>query len=91
MLVAAHPIAMQQTARLRQLAVSESGFVFDPISGHTFTLNATGLRILELLKQGMAGDQIAARLGDEFELDGDDPRRDVEEFLVRLHEHGWVG
>ena len=31
---------------LRRLAISESGFVFDPFSGHHFTVNETGREIL---------------------------------------------
>ncbi len=33
---------MRSSQRLRDLAVSESGFVFDPYSGQTYSLNATG-------------------------------------------------
>lgn len=28
--------------RLRGLALAETGFLFDPITGHTYTLNRTG-------------------------------------------------
>jgi PqqD family protein of HPr-rel-A system len=80
------------TTRLRQLAVNDSGFVFDPLTGHTFTVNASGQRVLALLKEGHDSDSIAGRLGDEFELEGgDDLRRDVDDFLARLREHGLVG
>ncbi len=42
---------------LKQLAVSENGFVFDPYTGHTFTLNATGIAVLAewLLADLLAG------------------------------------
>ena len=30
---------------LRNLAVSESGFVFNPSSGHSFSVNETGLKL----------------------------------------------
>jgi hypothetical protein len=44
--------------KLAVLAVSESGFIFDPVTGHSYTANATGLRILELLKTGKEPDEI---------------------------------
>ena len=77
------------TTRLRQLAVSDTGFVFDPISGHSFTVNPTAGRVLSLLKDGDDVDAIAARLAEEFELEGgEDLSRDVEDFLSRLRENG---
>lgn len=78
--------------RLRQLAISDAGFVFDPVSGHSFTLNATGARILHYLKQGLPPSDIAPRLNEEFDVDEtDDPVRDVEDFLLRLREHHLLG
>jgi PqqD family protein of HPr-rel-A system len=78
-------------ARLRQLAINDSGFVFDPLSGHTFTLNDTALAVVRALKQGEDLDRIVAELGDGFELeDVEDIARDVEDFVGRLIEHGLV-
>ncbi len=36
----------------KNIAVSESGFVFDPSTGESFSLNQIGLELVELLKQG---------------------------------------
>jgi PqqD family protein of HPr-rel-A system len=78
-------------SRLRQLALSDSGFVFDPVTGHTFTVNAAGLVVLGGLKEGLTADAIVTRLRDELELDGtEDVGRDVDDFLARLREHGLV-
>jgi PqqD family protein of HPr-rel-A system len=80
-----------QVMRLRQLAVSDSGFVFDPLTGHTFTVNATGLAILAGLKAGRELDAIAAELAEAFEPEGgEDYQRDVDDFVLRLREHGLV-
>jgi hypothetical protein len=35
----------------KNIAVSESGFVFDPNTGDSFSLNKIGLEIVESLKQ----------------------------------------
>ena len=34
----------------RNIAVSESGFLFDPTSGESYSLNEQGLEILNLMK-----------------------------------------
>ena len=76
---------------LQQLAINDSGFVFDPLTGYTFTVNATGLAVLTGLKRGDPPAQIVAELQDGFELEGsEDIERDVDDFLTRLREHGLV-
>jgi PqqD family protein of HPr-rel-A system len=78
-----------QAARLRELALSDSGFVFDPMTGHTFTVNPSGLLILRWLKDEVALEEVARRLANEFELEpGEDPARDVQDFLAQLRECG---
>ncbi|MBF0139381.1 MAG: PqqD family protein [Magnetococcales bacterium] len=48
--------------RLEHLAVSRTGLVFDPVSGLSFTVNTTGLTILELLQSGVSTEEVAHRL-----------------------------
>lgn len=75
--------------RLRELAVSDTGFVFDPYSGFTFSVNPTGRFILEQLKGGLEVGAVVQRLREGFELQpSDDPARDVREFILMLREHG---
>lgn len=71
---------------VRRLAVSESGFVFDPVSGHSFTVNETGLAILRLLQQDTRIDDVRAELGARFDVDGELLERDLVEFLGSLRE-----
>lgn len=79
-------------SRLRQLAISDSGFVFDPTTGHTFTVNATGALVIAALKDGHGPDEVVRRLREAFELDGsEDLSREVDDFMARLAEHGLVG
>ena len=79
-------------SRLKQLAINESGFVFDPVTGHTFTLNDTGLAVLQRLKDGLHPDVLPDEIAEQFELDGsEDVSRDVDDFVNRLREHGLLG
>jgi PqqD family protein of HPr-rel-A system len=75
-------------ARLKELAVSESGFVFDPYSGGTFTLNATGQVILRALQEGLAPASIVTRLRAEFDQAPARIEDDVQDFLRTLQEYG---
>jgi len=76
--------------RLAQLALSESGFVFDPMSGATFTANDTALEILRGLVAARGRAEILAALGARFATDGSDPERDLSEFVLVLKQHQLV-
>lgn len=80
------------TSRLKQLAISDSGFAFDPLTGHSFSINATGLVILGALKEGKSPGEAAAEVRAAFDSDaGDDIERDIEDFFARLREYQLVG
>ena len=79
---------MDHQQRLKDLAVSESGFVFDPYTGSSFNTNATGCVILEGLRDGLERPAILARVEDEFDADGSDLDRDLDEFVFLLRENG---
>jgi len=81
---------MQTEARhsLDQLAISASGFVFDPVSGGTFTVNATGRALLEGLRDGLGLAELAAKLNERFATDDADLQRDVMEYVRTLRDVG---
>jgi PqqD family protein of HPr-rel-A system len=74
--------------RLKDLAVSETGFVFDPYSGATFSLNASALCLLRGLKEGLDRDKLIARLEESFDVTDADLSRDIDEFLELLRYNG---
>ncbi len=70
--------------RLRSLALNPDGFAFDPTTGESFTLNATGLAVVEGLREGLAHEQLTAHLVEHFEVTPLDASRDVDDFLDHL-------
>ncbi len=79
---------MSATKRLQDLALSESGFVFDPYSGSTFTANRTGLFILNALREGTSRAALVERLRRSFAVADADLESDVGEFGRLLVQHG---
>lgn len=75
---------MQKNCRLQKLAVSQTGFIFDPQSGRSFSVNPTGLRTLELLKEGMGSSETAEILADEYNVPVEVAEGSVESFLLQL-------
>lgn len=74
--------------RLKDLAVSETGFVFDPYSGATFSLNASALCLLRGLKEGLDREELLDRLEELFDVTDADLSRDIDEFLELLRYNG---
>lgn len=75
----------QVAKRLEALEVSQSGFLFDPRTGHTYTLNETAQRFLELVKDGLSEAEIVSALTDEFEVDAPTVERDLYDFYCQLN------
>ena len=82
---------MTISQRLKDVAVSETGFVFDPLTGLTFSVNATGRFILEQLRRDMDSESIADSIARDFDItDRNDVIRDIKEFFRLLKDHGIV-
>jgi hypothetical protein len=78
--------------RLLDLALSERGFVFDPVTGQTWSANDTGKFVLERLRAGDAPSAAAAALREAFAVgEADDPERDVRELVLLLRQQGLLG
>lgn len=74
-------------SNLQRLAISESGFVFDPVSGHNFTVNETGLSILRLLQKNAEMKHILSQLSDQYDAAERDIERDLLEFASVLRDY----
>ena len=68
---------------LTRLALSDSGFVFDPVTGNSFTVNGSGLAILRR-QQGTDLPATVASLCEEFDVEARAAERDVIEFANLL-------
>lgn len=76
--------ALGKNQKLSKLAVSESGFLFDPETGQSFTLNKTGLLTLNHLKRGATIEDTAAFLSKEYRISMESAVNSVEAFVLQL-------
>lgn len=76
--------------KLKNLALSETGFLFDPATGNTFTLNESAIFILKALKHGLQQRQIAEALTTDFEVSPAQALEDVSDALLQLKEVGLI-
>ena len=55
----------------KNIAISESGFVFDPTSGESFSLNPIAIEILNMLKEGKRQGDIFGFVLKKYDVDRD--------------------
>lgn len=55
----------------KNIAISESGFVFDPTSGESFSLNPIAIEILNMLKEGKGQGDISNFVLNKYDVERD--------------------
>ncbi len=51
------------------IAISDSGFVFDPTTGESYTFNQTGIEIFRMLKEGKNFEDISTLFLAKYDVD----------------------
>lgn len=69
----------------RNIAISESGFVFNPTNGDTYSINPIGQEIVEMLKEGKDFQAIKAGIIAAYQTEPATFERDFEDFMQMLH------
>lgn len=64
----------------KNIALSDSGFVFNPSTGESFSVNPIGVEILQLLRDGKNKDQIKAGITKQYQVDEATFERDFDDF-----------
>ncbi len=75
------------TDRLKSLAISDTGFIFDPATGAAFSSNAAGVEIIDCLKAGMNGREIVDYLLENYEVSQEEVESDVTDFITSLRDN----
>jgi PqqD family protein of HPr-rel-A system len=75
-------------SRLSRLAINDEGFIFDPETGNSFTVNGTGLFVIKLLKEGKGEEEIISALTQEYDVSEEEARRDLLDFVEQLRVFG---
>jgi len=70
----------------RNIAVSESGFLFDPTSGESYSLNEQGLEILNLMKERKSDTEIAAYMTETYDISPDEFEKYYLDFMGLLRQ-----
>jgi len=68
----------------RNIAISESGFLFDPTGGESYSLNEVGLEIINLMKDKKSIQEIASIITENYEVEQGDFEKYFFDFLGML-------
>ncbi|RKY51613.1 MAG: PqqD family protein [Candidatus Neomarinimicrobiota bacterium] len=71
----------------KNIAVSETGFIFDPTSGDSYTLNPIGMEIVTLLKEGLDLEVISGRILEKYDVEKGVLERYLYDFFGQLKQY----
>lgn len=70
----------------KNIAVSENGFLFDPNSGESYSLNKTGQLIVKLISEGKNEAQIMEVIMQEYDVESSSLQRYLDDFIMMLQQ-----
>lgn len=68
------------------IALSDTGFLFHASTGDSFSVNPTGLRIIQLVKSNKTVEEMVAALADEYKVSPDQAEEDLFDYLQYLRQ-----
>ncbi|MCF8228579.1 MAG: HPr-rel-A system PqqD family peptide chaperone [Bacteroidales bacterium] len=69
------------------VAVSESGFVFNPITGESYSVNPVAAEIFNMLKENKSFDEIEKELLEKYQVDAETLEKDFNDFISMLKQY----
>jgi hypothetical protein len=70
----------------KNIATSESGFIFNPSTGDSFSANPLANEIIQSLKEGQSIQKIKASITDRYDVDVFQLEKDLDNFVLQLRE-----
>ena len=68
----------------KDLAISDSGFLFNPSSGDSYSLNPTGVEFFKHLQKGNSDEEIIEQITNEYAIDINTVEKDLYDFKTLL-------
>lgn len=71
----------------KNIATSESGFVFNPSTGDSFSLNGIGAEILLQMKESKSSEEIKKDILARYDVDKSLLEKDWDDFMTQLRDN----
>jgi hypothetical protein len=72
------------------VAISDSGFLFNPVSGESFSVNPVGAEIINLLKEEKSLEHIGKHLHTQYTTDEATIEKDLYDFVGVLKQYNLI-
>ena len=70
----------------KNIATSESGFIFNPSTGDSFTANPIATEVIQQLKGGESLNSIKKSILERYDVEAGQLERDLDDFLAQLRD-----
>ncbi len=70
--------------KLQRLAINNEGFIFDPTTGESYTVNQTGIAVLKVLEEGRSIQEAAVSVAELFDITPEEAEKDIVDFVNHL-------
>ena len=72
------------------IVITETGFVFDPDTGESFSVNPIGRELLEKIRQQLDAGEITNQITERYDVDAIRFQRYFDDFLIMLRHFNLV-
>jgi len=70
----------------KNIAISENGFIFNPATGDSFSVNGMASVILDALRLGESEAEIKAGILEKYEVSPEQLNRDWDDYMIQLRD-----
>jgi hypothetical protein len=71
----------------KNIAISETGLLFNPITGESFTVNPIGVEVLNLMKEDKSSGEISRIILEKYSTDPLTFEKDYQDFMGMLQHY----
>lgn len=71
----------------KNIASSESGFLFNPATGDSFSANPVAADILQMMKENKSETEIQKELMEKYQVDKTQLSKDLNDFMIQLRDN----
>ncbi len=68
----------------KDIAISDSGFLFNPTSGDSYSLNPIGVEIFKMLQKDKKDEDIIKHITNDYAIDESSVEKDLYDFKIML-------
>ena len=71
----------------RNIAISDSGFIFNPDTGESYSTNSLAVELFNMLKEDQTFDEISKEITKNYHVDQTTFEKDFNDFIVVLDQY----